>query len=375
VTDDERPNYMDEHEWAKERRAAKARKRPQTPLKRIKFAMGSSIKPQGVSWLWPDWLAYGKLHIFAGRPGSLKTTIVIDFAAAVSNNEGQWPDETPAPQGKIVMWSGEDAIEDTLLPRFLAAGGDPTQIAFVGGVDENGETRAFDPAADVADLAQVCAEIGPVRLIIVDPVVAVAKGDSHKNAEARRDLQPLVTLAQKTGAVVIGIHHLTKRTEGADPIDRVSGSLAFGAGPRVVLLSAVDRKAGGEPRGTLMRAKNNLGPNHGGYEFAGEMRPLAKHTQILAQRISWGDYVNESARDILERLEGKQEQQGERKAVTFLRAALQDGPRTAAEVIAEGEAHGFNERVLRRALRKLGGSSEKPSFKTGWIWEPPKQAS
>jgi hypothetical protein len=47
----------------------------------------------------------------------------------------------------------------------------------------------------------------------------------------------------------------------------------------------------------------------------------------------------------------------------------------AAEVISEGEAQGFNERVLRRALRKLGGSSEKPSFRTGWIWELPKQAS
>ena len=47
----------------------------------------------------------------------------------------------------------------------------------------------------------------------------------------------------------------------------------------------------------------------------------------------------------------------------------------AAEVSAEGEALGFSERALRRALKKLGGTSEKPSFKTGWVWELPGLAS
>jgi putative DNA primase/helicase len=355
-------------------------RRPQTPPfpgKRIKVAMGSEIKPQAVVWLWPDWLAQGKLHILAGRPGALKTTAVLSFGAIVSVG-GMWPDGRRAAIGKTVIWSGEDAIDDTLLPRFLAAGGEPNQIAFVSGVEEDGTTRSFDPASDIDALAQVCAKLGQVNLIIVDPIVAVTKAtsDSHKNAEARRDLQPLVTLADRTQAAVLGIHHLTKGTEGADPVDRVSGSLAFGAGPRVVLLSAMDHRTGGEPHGVLMRAKNNLGPSHGGYEFAADTRPLPGQPNISAQRILWGDYVNEPARDILARLEGRDERQGgERKAATFLRMALQDGPRMVAEVIAEGKAHGFNERVLRRALRKLGGSSEKPSFKTGWIWELPKQAS
>jgi hypothetical protein len=99
--------------------------------------------------------------------------------------------------------------------------------------------------------------------------------------------------------------------------------------------------------------------------------------EISAQRIAWFDYVNEPARDILARLEGKDERQGggERKAATFLRVALQDGQRMAAEVIAEGEAAGLNECALRRALKKLGGWSEKANMKTGWIWELPEQAS
>ena len=343
------------------------------PSKQISITIGSNVEPRAIAWLWPGWLATGKLHVIAGRPGALKTTAALGFAATVSTG-GRWPDGSPAARGKVVMWSGEDAIDDTLLPRFLAAGGDPTQIGFIGGVKENGRTRSFDPARDMDELVTKCVCLGEVSLVIIDPIVAVARGDSHKNAEARRDLQPLVDLAERTPAVALGVHHLTKRSEGADPVDRVSGSLAFGAGPRVVMLNALDNKSAVEPRGVLMRAKSNIGPSHGGFEFAAETRPLADHPGIAAQRILWGAYVNESAGDILARLEGNAES-GMRNAAAFLHDALKGGPRMAAEVIAEGEAAKLGKRALQRALKSLGGTSEKLSFGTGWIWELPEQAS
>jgi putative DNA primase/helicase len=343
------------------------------PSKQISITIGSNVEPRAIAWLWQGWLATGKLHVIAGRPGALKTTAALGFAATISTGR-RWPDGSPAARGRVVMWSGEDAIDDTLLPRFLAAGGDPAQIGFIDGVKENGRTRSFDPARDVDELVTKCVDLGEVSFVIIDPIVAVARGDSHKNAEARRDLQPLVDLAERTPAGVLGVHHLTKRSEGADPVDRVSGSLAYGAGPRVVILSALDNKSAGEPRGVLMRAKNNIGSSHGGFEFAAETRPLADHPGIAAQRILWGAYVNESAGDILARLEGKAES-GMRNAAAFLHDALKRGPRMAAEVIAEGEAAGLGKRALQRALKSLGGTSEKLSFGTGWIWELPEQAS
>jgi hypothetical protein len=140
------------------------------------------------------------------------------------------------------------------------------------------------------------------------------------------------------------------------------------------MLAALDAKAAGEPRGILTRVKNNLGPSHGGFEFAAETRPLTDYPGVAAQRILWGSYVKEPAREILARLEGQAEV-GKRKAAAFLEGALQGrGPRMAAEVIAEGEAAGFGERALRRALKTLGGCSEKASMRTGWIWELPGEA-
>jgi putative DNA primase/helicase len=343
------------------------------PLKRIEVIMGSDVKPEAIAWLWPGWLAHGKLHFLAGRPGTLKTTTALSLAAAVTVG-GNWPDGWRAAPGIVIIWSGEDAVADTLLPRLIAAGGDPAQVAFISGVEEDGRKRSFDPAADMDTLIDLCDRMGSVNLVIIDPIVAVAKSDSHKNAETRRDLQPLVNLAEHTRAAVFGIHHLTKRSEDADPVDRISGSLAFGAGPRVVLLSTLDREAAGEPRGVIMRAKNNIGPSHGGIEFGAEMRTLDAYPGIAAQRILWGAYVNEAARDILERLESKPEEVTG-KAASFLRDALKSGPRMAAEVIAEGEAAGVHRKALQRALKKLKGSSEKSSFGTGWIWELPEMAS
>ena len=266
----------------------------------------------------------------------------------------------------VKIWGPVSAIIDN-----------PAHIAFIKGVEEDGTARSFDPSLDIEALMEVCADLGGVNLIIIDPVVLIAKGDSHKNAETRKDLQPLADLAEQAQAAIIGIHHLTKRSE-ADPVDRVSGSLAFGAAPRVIMLSALDPKGGAEPRGVLMRAKSNIGPQHGGYSFSAEQRPLDSYPDIVAQRILWGEYVDRSARAMLEEFEGKTKAAAEarRKAAEFVSEALTDrGPRMAAEVIAEGEALGFSERALRRALKKLGGTSEKPSFKTGWVWELPGLAS
>jgi putative DNA primase/helicase len=347
--------------------------------KRVRMVMGTEITARPVSWLWSGWLAHGKLHILAGRPGCLKTTTAIGFAAGVTVG-GQWPDGSQMAQGNVVMWSGEDAIDDTLLPRFLAAGGDPAHVAFIKGVEEDGKTRAFDPASDMEELTEVCATLGGVNLILVDPVVSITRGDSHKNAETRRDLRPLVDLAERTQAAVIGIHHLTKRSEGADPVDRVSGSLAFGAAPRVILLSALDYRGGAEPRDVLMRAKSDIGPSHGGYGFTAEQRPLDDEPDISAQRILWGDFVPKSAREMLEEIEGDAERKAQAlcKAAEFVRLALTNrGTRMAAEVIAEGVAAGFNERTLRRAFKTVGGTAERVGFGKGgvWIWELPGLAS
>ena len=54
---------------------------------------GNDISPEPIAWLWPDWLALGKLHVLAGAPGQGKTTIALAIAAAVTTGT-TWPDGT-----------------------------------------------------------------------------------------------------------------------------------------------------------------------------------------------------------------------------------------------------------------------------------------
>ena len=169
--------------------------------KKVKIIMGTDVTPR------PDQLAVAGM---AGarqaahfrRTARLSQDDDRDWLRRRGDARRTWPDRTRMAQGNVVIWSGEDAIEDTLMPRFLAAGGDPAHVAFIKGVEEDGTTRGFDPSRDMEALTEVCAALGGVNLIIIDPVVMIAKGDSHKNAETRSDLQPLADLAERTQAAV-----------------------------------------------------------------------------------------------------------------------------------------------------------------------------
>jgi putative DNA primase/helicase len=218
-------------------------------------------------------------------------------------------------------------------------------------------------------LAQAVERLGDVRSITLDPIAVMVKGDSHKNVETRLGLQPFADLCASRGACGLGVHHFTKNTGGGDPLDRISGSLAFGALPRCVWVAAQDLNGIGARR-VLMRVKMSNGPDRGGFDYKLDLRGLDNWPGIQAQRVLWGDALEGSARELLERLESKP--QTGSAAEVFLREVLKDGPMMAAEVITKGNAQNLSEWVLRRALKKMGGSSEKASFQGAWIWELPK---
>lgn len=48
----------------------------------------SQIEMEPVSWLWPGWLAAGKLHMLGGVPGTGKTTIALSLATLAFHNDG-----------------------------------------------------------------------------------------------------------------------------------------------------------------------------------------------------------------------------------------------------------------------------------------------
>jgi len=331
---------------------------------------GSDLKPEPIRWLWHSWLALGKLHLLAGAPGQGKTTIAIAFAATVTSG-GRWPDGSRCPAGNVLIWSGEDDPADTLLPRLMAAGGDRSRVHFVSGTRIDGELQSFDPSRDMGALQAQAEQLGNVRLIVVDPIVSAVTGDSHKNTETRRALQPLVDLATNMDAALVGITHFSKGGQGGDPSQRVLGSVAFTAVARVVLVAAkVQAEDGGADRRILARSKSNIGPDDGGYEYNLEQtEPLPG---IQASYVTWGASVKGTARELLS---DPNEQDGEEKnaqtaACDFLKEMLQDCPVCSKDLEVQAKEAGISWRTVRRASETMG-IIKKPAADKRWYWRLP----
>lgn len=340
---------------------------------RAMLVRGDTIKPQAVKWLWHGWLERGALHMLAGQPGTGKTTIAMALAAAITAG-GKWPDGSRAEQGEIVIWSGEDDLPTTLVPRLCASGADMSRVNFVEGVRDGKGVRSFDPATDTEPLAAALADFTDVRLLIVDPIVSAVGGDSHKNAEVRRSLQPLVQLAQRHDCALLGITHFSKGTSGRSPVERLTGSLAFAALARLVMVTARAEAQGDEPaRQFLARAKANHGPSDGGFAYDLRQVELPGHKGIEASCVAWGEALVGSATELLAAAEAPDDGTGQ-DAAGFLREILSKGARPAKEVFEEAGNAGFSKDAMNRAKRKLGVATVKAGMSGGWTWRLPNRA-
>ena len=335
----------------------------------VQITCAADIKPEPINWLWDGWLARGKFHIFAGQAGTGKTTITIRLAATISIG-GRFPDGSISPIGNVLIWSGEDSAKDTLVPRLLAAGADRSKIHFIYNVKHGDEIRSFDPAIDIAELNHAAARIGDISLLIVDPVVNAVAGDSHKNGEVRRALQPLVDFGEGLGCAVLGITHFTKGTGGKDPLERETGSLAFGALARIVLATAKISDDETTKR-IFCRAKSNIGLNHGGFEYDLHQKEIDGYKGIFSSYLMWGQAVEGSAREFLAENETDEGASEVDEAEQFLREVLSDGRMPQKEITSDYKGAGFSLSTIKRAKKRLGIISEKDGMSGGWFWSLP----
>jgi len=339
----------------------------------IELVCGADVELQPVVWLWRDWLAAGALHILAGAPGAGKSTLVLAFAATITSG-GRWPDGSRAQPGDVVGWSGEDNVANTLKPRLVAMGADVSRVHFVRRTFDEHGPREFDPATDLhllrEALRKLTEEGRPARLVALDPIVSAVRGDSNKAAETRRALQPIRDLAEELGCAVVGVSHYTKWTAGRDPVERVVGSVTFGAVPRLIFGAAKVSQEDGGGR-IFVKAKNNLGPDTGGFRY--DLEPV-EVAPVDTVRVSWGAAVEGTARELLARAEEAQTNPAGTIATAgdFLRDLLADGPVPAKQVRGDADGAGYHWRTVQEAADRIGVERKKPGMREGWVWALPK---
>ncbi|VVP89091.1 hypothetical protein PS910_02699 [Pseudomonas fluorescens] len=328
---------------------------------RVNAVKASSIKPVPIRWLWPGWLAQGKLHILAGAGGTGKTTLLLGLIATITT-AGRWPDgEICREAGNVLIWSSEDDPSDTLVPRLIAAGADMDRVHIIQGrINAKGESDPFDPGNDIGLLRETARDIGGISLLMLDPVVSAVKGDMHKANDVRRGLQGVVDFAEQNLCAVVGISHFAKGGAGSSPADRVIGSQAFSALARTVLVAAKQEDSDAR---VLARAKSNIGTDEGGVSYV--IEPFIIDGGIEATRVVWGDLIQGSAREILGDVEGPEDDtrlDDSDDPAEALRRILSKGALTGKEAKALMVGNGYTQKQIRNARERLSVTTARSGF-------------
>ncbi len=338
-------------------------------MSRLVALTGDQLLPERLDWVWPGYIARGVLHVTAGDAGVGKSTILTDFAAIISRG-GKWPDGTTAPKGSVLFWDGEDLIQQTIVPRFLAAGGETKQFHVVRGVKDGEKIAYFSPATDMDELTDYAKSIGDLRYIVISPLnAAVGDGrDSYKDSDVRKSLAPLAELAQSLNVAVEGVAHFRKGTHGERPLDRLNGSAATSAVVRRAFAVAISDD---ETRRMLVRMKTNIGDQGGGFLYALDKGsvPLPAGGEVETRRVRWIAHRDGSPQRLFEAIEslrtetdesGPQDRPKVGKACRLLDELLGEGePMLEAEIEKRAAAIDISPRTLKKAKSIMGISSVK----------------
>jgi len=329
----------------------------------------ADVEPEPVRWLWPGRFALGKLSLIAGQPGLGKSFLTLDMAARVSRGDG-WPCDSDAKTepGGVVLLSAEDDINDTIVPRLIAAGADRSYIQAMRalyqpqpGIEPGAERLVpFSLLEHVPQLEELIRHADPCKLVVVDPVSAFLGGtDSHNNSEVRSALSPLSDMAARNRVAVVAVTHLNKGQGSA--INRVVGSIAFTAAARAAYV--VTRDEDDPARRLLLPVKNNLGRDQNGfaYRLEGEPTPHVEWEPVPVV-ISADEAVGER------RHTRGPEPDARRDAEAWLLDFLAAGPRPAREVYASASDDGHTRDTIRRAKAALGVQAAKAGYQGPWTW-------
>ncbi len=332
-----------------------------------------TIEIEHNAWLWPARIPLGAITTLVGFGGEGKSFLACSIACTVSRG-GTFADGTTAPQGAVVVMAGED-LPSKLRTRYEANGADLDALTLLEGqriYTKSGPVETNITLRDIDLIRDAVNQTSNVKLLIVDPIGDFIPGiNSDKDNEVRALLNPLAQLAKEKSLAVLLICH---RKKGAgDRADNAAlGSVAFTAKARAVhhlILDPYDASHPSERRRLFLPGKLNDEQQSKGLAF-----------KIRAPEgvIEWeADPITSTADAIMHfaaakaRAERTNNPTALNETESWLREALQHGPRRVSELVTEARMEGIQPRTLRDAKFRLGVTHTRLPSRGAYVWSPP----
>jgi RecA-family ATPase len=180
-----------------------------------------------MKWLVEGIFPQAKAIILASPPGVGKSYLSLNLAVAVASAPSAlnptfcFGGQVKA-HGRVVIVSAEDD-HDELHRRLAAITNQMPARMHVVSLPDNGHfsflqgdaRTGMTPTAQWSNLKKQIEELDDVRLVIVDTLQALSCGDMNAAEVAQAMMNELTEVANRTGASVIALHHLTKGTADA----------------------------------------------------------------------------------------------------------------------------------------------------------------
>ena len=308
----------------------------------------STIKPKPISWFWKNWIPSGKLTILVGDTGLGKTTLALDLAARITTGRPMPlcdadPDTKPL-IGNVLYQSNEDEVDDTLLPRFIAAEGDYDRI-------ENIEADNLNIDEDCDIIEQNIIEAN-ARLVIWDPLQSFMgkNADMCRITDIRRLLTNLGGIAARNDCAILIIAHQTK-SSSANEIHRVFGSVDITATARSVL--RVSKSEDDPDTRILSHIKSSV---------SRPSQPIAFRIMDDAPIVYLGEYDGE-----FDAVEISEDYSKRSKAAEIICSMLKDGPIEGTKIFEACKEAGIGTRTVEQMKKELNVRSGRDGNKRVWI--------
>ena len=214
-------------------------------------------------------------HVLAGRKGVGKGTWLAHVAARITLGE--------LGEKRRVIWIalGEDSYEIDVLPRIVAAGGDPKLVKYL----ERGRLLLPD---SIPALLKYARELGDVGLIIIDPLGGgTGARNTNLDSDVRPAIAPLNQLADLLGCIVIGVRHITNKEVKGGSLAGILGSSDWGNVPRAVLALVHDDNDDGLRH--IQVVAGNRVPSSAGRSFRIIGVPIVEGGEPVTLAVDFGD--------------------------------------------------------------------------------------